>query len=69
MNLYELEQHILGCWNICDDIETLEEQGASMADMTALSTLYKYKFQKLWDVYENLLQQRSLERALAERNK
>lgn len=66
MNLYELEQHILGCWNVCDDIETLEEQGASMADMTALSTLYKYKFQKLWDVYENLLQQRRQERSLAQ---
>ena len=67
MNLYALEQHIIGCWNICDDIETLEEQGASMADMTALSTIYKYKFQKLWDEYETLLQQASLERALAKR--
>jgi hypothetical protein len=59
MNLYALEQHIIGCWNICDDIETLEEQGASMADMTALSTIYKYKFQKLWDEYETLLQHAS----------
>jgi hypothetical protein len=68
MNLYALEQHIIGCWNICDDIETLEEQGASMADMTALSTIYKYKFQKLWDEYETLLAQHaSLEKGLAKR--
>lgn len=63
MNFFELEQHIQGCWNVCEDIKTLEEQGADMKDMLALSTLYDYKFQKLWEIFEELLTARSLEKA------
>lgn len=66
MNLYSIEQHILGCWNICDDIKVLKEAGASAEDMTALATIYQYKFQKMWDEYEDMLHQASLEKAIAE---
>ena len=69
MDLYTIEQHILGCWNICDDIKVMEEAGASAKDMLALATIYQYKFQRMWDEYEDMLQKASLERALANRHK
>lgn len=52
---FDLEQQILDCWKITDDIPLLEEQGASTADMTSLANVYEFKFRKLWKIFEELV--------------
>ena len=51
---FDLEQAIVQCWQITEDIPMLEDQGASAADMVSLATVYEYRFKKLWDIYETL---------------
>lgn len=52
---FDLEQQILECWKITDDIPLLEEQGANVADMTSLACVYEYKFKKLWETFETMV--------------
>jgi hypothetical protein len=52
---FDLEHNILSCWGILDEMKMLDEQGASVADMRCLITLYEYKFQKLWTVFEDMV--------------
>ena len=51
----DLEQQILDCWKITDDIPLMEEQGANAADMTSLANVYEFKFRKLWRIFEELV--------------
>jgi hypothetical protein len=51
---FDLEQAIVQCWQITEDIPMLEDQGASAADMVSLACVYEYRFKKLWDIYETL---------------
>ena len=51
---FDLEQAIVQCWQITEDIPMLEDQGASAADMVSLATVYEYRFKKLWGIYETL---------------
>lgn len=51
---FDLEQQILDCWKITDDIPMMEEQGANAADMTSLANVYEFKFRKLWRIFEEL---------------
>lgn len=57
---FDLEQQILDCWKITDDIPLLEEQGGNVADMTSLSNTYEFKFRKLWSIFEELITQGKL---------
>jgi hypothetical protein len=52
---FDLEKHIMECWQITDDIPLLEEQGANTADMTSLACVYEFKFKKLWATFEELI--------------
>ena len=51
---FDLEQAIVQCWQITEDIPMLEDQGASAADMVSLACVYEYRFKKLWDIFETL---------------
>jgi len=55
---FDLEKHIMDCWNITDDIPLLEEQGANTADMTSLACVYEFKFKKLWEVFETMIREK-----------
>jgi hypothetical protein len=55
---FDLEQQILDCWKITDDIPMLESQGANAADMTSLACVYEYKFKRLWEIFEGMVNQR-----------
>lgn len=57
---FDLEQQILECWRITDDIPMMEEQKANPADFTSLATVYHFKFQKLWDTFETLVNNKQL---------
>jgi hypothetical protein len=58
MDRFDLEQQILDCWKITDDIPMLESQGANAADMTSLACVYEYKFKRLWEIFEGMVNQR-----------
>lgn len=49
MKIFELEQQIINCWLIVDDLELLEGPEAA-----ALNVIYKLKFNKMWENFEEL---------------
>ena len=63
---FDLEQEILDCWGICDDIQTiLETDSLNLSDdvqnlLIGLKTLYQLKFQRTFDTFENLVTERKL---------
>jgi hypothetical protein len=57
---FELEQSIMDCWKITDDIAMLEQQGANIADTVSLASVYDYKFQKLWSIFEEMVRDRRI---------
>ena len=52
---FDLEEQILDCWRITDDIPMMEAQGANTADMTSLACVYEYKFKRLWATFETMV--------------
>lgn len=54
-NRFDLEQQIMDCWKITDDIPMMEAQGANVADMTSLACVYEYKFKRLWETFETII--------------
>ena len=52
---FDLEQQILDCWKITDEIPMMEEQGANVADMTSLACVFEYKFKRLWATFETMI--------------
>lgn len=54
-NRFELEQQILDCWKITEDIPMMEAQGANVADFTSLACVYEFKFKQLWDTFETMV--------------
>ena len=54
-NRFDLEQQILECWKITDEIPMMESQGANVADMTSLACVYEFKFKKLWATFEAMV--------------
>lgn len=59
---FDMEQQVMTCWSICEDLETLCE-GVLERDMSAdqisnvllgLQGLYQLKFEKLWDQFEQM---------------
>jgi hypothetical protein len=61
-----MEQQIMTCWNICEDLDTLHE-GVLERAMThdrisnalmGMKELYQLKFEKLWEQFEAMLDQK-----------
>jgi len=67
MNIFDLEQDIMNCWNVCDDIDVVTSnfvdspewegmdskvQDALMNRYFGIKELYDVKFQKLWTTFE-----------------
>jgi hypothetical protein len=63
MDRFDLEQQILECWKITDDIAMMESQGANAADMTSLACVYEYKFERLWEIFEGMVHERQFKSA------
>jgi hypothetical protein len=65
MKLYELESHIMDCWAVCDDIETIFKQVGDgeteptpdeiMNALLGIKQLYHWKFEQLFNIYEIIL--------------
>ena len=65
---FDLEQNIMKCWNITDDInllyENVMESEMSKDDIAnvllGMHQLYEMKFNKLWDNFEHLVSEKKI---------
>lgn len=51
-NRFDLEQHILNCWNVVDD---LKQFGDNSEVIQAMEKLYQAKFEKLFECFEEVV--------------
>ena len=63
MDRFDLEQQILDCWQITEEIPMMEAQGASAAEISSLACVYDYKFKRLWATFEGMVNQRQFKSA------
>lgn len=54
-NRFDLEQEILECWKVTNDITMFIEQGSSVEDFETLAAYYEKKFDRLWSTFEQLV--------------
>lgn len=68
LNRFSLEEKIMDCWGVCDDINTVYTQ-FDLSELTqdqiqnallGISTLYQMKFEQLFSVFEQLIVERKL---------
>ena len=65
MTLFDLEQQILRCWSVCDDIQDLrkfQDERKLTEDeldnyLLGLVSLYQVKFENLFSLYGQVLQE------------
>lgn len=57
---FDLEQEILECWKVTNDIQTWVDQGGQAKDFQVLVDYYERKFNRLWDTFEQLIRDRKL---------
>jgi hypothetical protein len=57
---FDLEQGIMQCWNMVDDVRLLASRDASSADFEALAAVYHHKFEELWAQFETGVQERKI---------
>lgn len=61
MNIYDLEENIMNCWNTESDIKTICDNLGEMNQdeikntLVGLAGLHELRCKKLFDVYEKLL--------------
>ena len=62
---FDFEQQVLKCWNVTDDIKEVSQHFLEYTDanftkdrvantLTGLAELYDIKFNKLWDLFEEV---------------
>ena len=65
---FDLEQAIQGCWTIVDDLKIVNEFVLER-DMTkdeisntivGLEFLYKMKFEKMWEIFDELVKEKQI---------
>lgn len=57
---FELEQQILACWHVTDDIKSFLENAATEEDFEALVRYYSFKFERLWETFETMVRERKI---------
>jgi hypothetical protein len=57
---FDLEQEILECWKVVNDIQMYIEQGAQTEDFKVLAEYYERKFDRLWATFEQLVHTKQL---------
>lgn len=51
---FDLEQDIMNCWNVVDDLKMLLRMGtANQENVNAVAVLYQQKFEALWATFED----------------
>ena len=59
---FDLEQQLLTTWRVTDDIRLMVERNAPTQEFDALATVYSHHFEKMWDLFEQLVAERHKER-------
>ncbi len=65
-NRFDLEQHILNAWNVCDDIQLMLDQWDSLDEdqkqnyLIGLKQMYQMKFERIFATFEQCCQTRSV---------
>jgi len=67
MKPYELEEAIMDCWAVCDDLETVYKQvgdgereptiDETMNALIGMKQLYHWKFEQLFKKFEDLCEE------------
>lgn len=66
---FDLEQQIMNCWSVVDDIKTLHKQFMDNGPMTedqvsnyllGLETIYQVKFEHLFEIFEQLIKDKKI---------
>jgi hypothetical protein len=63
---FDLEQDIMDCWKVTDDIKLLYDNLENMDEdrrmnyMLGLMEMYGLKFEKLWSCFEQLVQDKKI---------
>ena len=56
---FDLEQQILDCWRVTDDIKQWAD-AIKTPEMLTLSAYYEYKFNQLWSTFESMIQEKKM---------
>ena len=57
---FDLEQEILECWKVVNDIQMYIDQGATTEDFKVLIDYYERKFNLLWGTFESMVHERKM---------
>ncbi len=65
MKMYDLEQMIMDCWKVCNDLETVYKQigdgereptrDEMMNTLMGMQQLYEWKFEQLFEMFEMVI--------------
>jgi hypothetical protein len=57
---FDLEQEILECWKVVNDIQLYIDQDAATEDFKVLAEYYERKFNCLWNTFESMIHERKM---------
>lgn len=62
-NRFDLEEEIMDCWGVVEDIDLIYHKHGEASDQLAnvllgLMTLYQLKFERLFNTFEDCIQKR-----------
>ena len=57
---FDLEQEILECWKVTNDIQMYVDQGVATEDFKVLAEYYERKFNLLWNTFESMIHERKM---------
>lgn len=63
---FDLEQNIMQCWNVCEDIQLMLDQWDSLDEddkqnyLIGLKQMYQMKFERTWNNFEAVVRNRQI---------
>jgi hypothetical protein len=64
MDRFKLEENIMNCWQVVDDLKTIyhseklyEDENEMQNALLGMFTIYQLKFEELFATYEKLIQE------------
>ena len=63
---FDLEQDIMQCWNVCEDIQLMLDSWDKMDEdqkqnfLIGLKQVYQLKFERCWDSFEGCISKKQI---------
>ena len=54
---FDLEQDILACWSVVDDLKMVVKREGTSEDFLAIARLYQIRFAHLWAGFEKMIEE------------